>query len=78
MSETDLRIDAFEYARKWRELKKLSDRIKAQTKDKGLYSLVFFDGLEHFRLSSPSLSDGPLKVETLECVEVAATEEHRA
>lgn len=67
--EADLRIDAFEYARKYRELKALGERIEAAAKEgAGLHAMVFFDGLEHFQLYKP-YSEDLLKVKSLECVD---------
>lgn len=71
-TESDLRIDAFEYARKYRELKELGEKIKSAVEDtKGLHlgDLVFYDGLEHFQLYSVYSSDDLLKVKSLECVD---------
>ena len=63
----DLQIDAFEYARRYRELKTLGDRIEKASKTTGLSKIVFFDGIEHFTLSAP-YGNELLKLYTLQCV----------
>ena len=65
---TDLKIDAFEYARKYRELDALGTKIVEESKGLGLSKLVFFDGLEHFTLITPYNSE-LLKVVPLTCIE---------
>ena len=64
----DLQIDAFEYARKYRELKELGTKIEENTKGVGMAKIVFFDGIEHFTLSAPYGGTELLKLYTLQCV----------